>query len=43
MLGAVAPDVAYFVLAFTDGQQLKLIPVTVRGHRYVAWVAPAVA
>lgn len=41
MLGAVAPDVTYFVLAFTDGQQLKLIPVTVQGRRYVAWVAPA--
>ena len=41
MLGAVAPDVTYFVLTFTDGQQLKLIPVTARGQRYVAWVAPA--
>jgi hypothetical protein len=41
MLGAVAPDVTYLVLAFTDGQQLKLIPVTLQGHRYVAWVAPA--
>lgn len=41
MLGAVAPDVTYFELAFTDGQLLKLIPVTVQGHRYVAWVAPA--
>ena len=41
MLGAVGPDVAYFVLTFTDGQQLKLIPVTARGHRYVAWVVPA--
>jgi hypothetical protein len=41
MLGAVAPDVAYFDLAFTDGQHLKLIPVTLRGQRYVAWVVPA--
>jgi len=41
MLGAVAPDVTYFELAFTDGQRLKLIPVTVLGRRYVAWVAPA--
>ena len=41
MLGAAAPDVAYFELAFTDGQQLKLIPVTVLGRRYIAWVAPA--
>ena len=41
MLGAVAPDVAYFVLTFTDGQQLKLIPVTAKGLRYVAWVVPA--
>jgi hypothetical protein len=41
MLGAVAPDVVYLVLTFTDGQQLKLIPVTSQGRRYVAWVAPA--
>ena len=41
MLGAVAPDVTYFVLTFTDGQQLKLIPVTSHGHRYIGWVAPA--
>ena len=41
MLGAVAPDVAYLILTFSDGQQLKLIPVTSQGRRYVAWVAPA--
>ncbi|HTR93814.1 MAG TPA: hypothetical protein VMI73_18950 [Trebonia sp.] len=40
-LGAVAPDVAYLLLRFTDGQELKLIPVTYRSHRYVAWLAPA--
>ena len=40
-LGAVAPDVTYLVLDFTDGQQLKLIPVGYHGHRYVGWVAPA--
>jgi hypothetical protein len=40
-LGAVAPNVTYLVLDFTDGQQLKLIPVTFQGHRYAAWVAPA--
>jgi hypothetical protein len=39
-LGAVAPNVAYFTLKFTDGQQLKLIPVTSLGHRYIAFVAP---
>jgi hypothetical protein len=41
MLGVVAPDVAYFVLTFTDGQQLKLIPVGWQGRRYIAWMAPA--
>jgi hypothetical protein len=40
-LGAVASDVTYLVLDFTDGQQLKLIPVTYQGNRYVAWLAPA--
>ncbi|HEY7815928.1 MAG TPA: hypothetical protein VIC62_21975, partial [Nakamurella sp.] len=40
-LGAVAPNVTYLTLDFTDGQQLKLIPVSYLGHRYVAWVAPA--
>jgi hypothetical protein len=39
-LGEVAPDVTYLSLDFTDGQQLKLIPVTYQGHRYVAWLAP---
>jgi hypothetical protein len=32
--------VTYFIVTFTDGQQLKLIPVTAGGHRYVAWMAP---
>jgi hypothetical protein len=41
VLGAAAQDVTYFVLTFTDGQQLKLIPVTWQGTRYVAWAAPA--
>jgi hypothetical protein len=39
-IGVAAPDVAFFVVTFTDGQQLKLIPVTTGGHRYVAWAAP---
>jgi hypothetical protein len=39
-LGSVAADVTYFVLTFTDGQHLKLIPVTYAGTRYVAWLAP---
>ena len=39
-IGAAAPDVAYFIVTFTDGQQLKLIPVTVHGTRYFTWVAP---
>lgn len=38
--GLVAGNVTYFVLTFTDGQQLKLIPATWHGHRYVAWTAP---
>jgi hypothetical protein len=41
VLGAVAADVDYFVLTFTGGQQLKLIPASWHGHRYVAWIAPA--
>jgi len=41
VLGAVAADVDYFALTFADGQQLKLIPVSWHGHRYVAWIAPA--
>ena len=40
-LGSAAHDVTYFVLTFTDGQQLKLIPVTWHGTRYVAWAASA--
>ncbi len=40
-LGAVAPDVTYLIVDFADGQQLKLIPVSYRGHRYVAWLSPA--
>ncbi|HEY7264445.1 MAG TPA: hypothetical protein VH589_23545 [Trebonia sp.] len=39
-LGQVSGDVAYFIVTFTDGQQLKLIPVTWHGTRYIAWVAP---
>jgi hypothetical protein len=39
-VGEATQDVAYFIVNFTDGQQLKLIPVTVGGHRYIAWMAP---
>jgi hypothetical protein len=39
-VGAVAGDVTYFIVTFTDGQRLKLLPVTVAGHRYVAWAVP---
>jgi hypothetical protein len=39
-VGETTQDVAYFLVDFTDGQQLKLIPVTVGGHRYIAWMAP---
>jgi hypothetical protein len=38
--GEATQDVAYFIVSFSDGQQLKLIPVTVGGHRYIAWMAP---
>jgi hypothetical protein len=38
--GAAAPDVTYFIVTFTDGQQLKLIPVTLHGTRYFTWIAP---
>jgi hypothetical protein len=41
VLGAVAADVDYFALTFADGQQLKLIPVSWHGKRYVAWIASA--
>jgi hypothetical protein len=37
---AVAKDVPYLVVTFTDGQQLKLIPVIAGGHRYAVWAAP---
>jgi hypothetical protein len=40
VVGTVAPEVSSVVVTFTDGQQLTLTPVTVRGHRYVAWSAP---
>lgn len=40
-LGSAAQDVTYFILTFTDGQQLKLLPVSWHGTRYVAWAAPA--
>lgn len=40
-LGVVAANVTYIQLTLTDGQQLKLIPVTSHGHRYVALVIPA--
>lgn len=39
-VGEAAGDVTYFIVTFTDGQQLKLLPVTVGGHRYIAWMAP---
>jgi hypothetical protein len=39
-VGEATQDVAYFIVNFTDGQQFKLIPVTVGGHRYIAWMAP---
>lgn len=38
--GVAASDVTYLVVSFTDGQQLKLLPVTTGGHRYFAWAAP---
>jgi hypothetical protein len=39
-VGVAAADVTYFTVTFTDGQQLKLVPLTFHGQRYVAWVAP---
>lgn len=39
-VGPVGTDVVYLVLTFTDGQRLKLVPVTVDGRRMVAFVAP---
>jgi len=40
VIGVAAPEVTYVVVTFADGQQLKLIPVTVGGHRFIAWVQP---
>jgi len=39
-IGEATADVTYLIVTFTDGQRLKLIPVTVGGRRYVAWMAP---
>ena len=39
-VGEAAADVTYFIVTFADGQQLKLLPVTVADHRYIAWMAP---
>ncbi len=39
-VGEAASDVTYFIVTFTDGQQLKLLPVTTGGHRYLGWIAP---
>jgi hypothetical protein len=39
-VGEASPDVTYFIVTFADGQRLKLLPVTVHGHRYIAWMAP---
>jgi hypothetical protein len=39
-VGAVATSVTYIVVTLTDGQQLKLIPVTSYGHRYVGYMTP---
>ena len=39
-IGEAASVVTYVIVNFTDGQQLKLIPVTADGHRYIAWIAP---
>ena len=40
VVGVAADDVTYYIVTFTDGQRLKLLPVTVTGHRYVAWITP---
>jgi hypothetical protein len=40
VVGEASADVTYLIVTFTDGRQLKLIPVTASGHRYVAWMAP---
>lgn len=39
-IAQVAQEVTYFIVTFADGQQLKLLPVTVHGYRYVTWIAP---
>lgn len=41
VVGQVPGNVAYLIVTFTDGQQLKLIPVIADGARYYAWVAPS--
>jgi hypothetical protein len=43
VIGLAAPDVTYVIVTLTDGQHLKLIPVSYGGRRYVAWIAPAPA
>lgn len=43
VIGIASPDVTYVIVTLTDGQQLKLIPVSYGGHRYVAWIAPSPA
>lgn len=40
LIGEVTSDVTYFIVTFTDGQRLKLLPVLVGGRRYIAWIAP---
>jgi hypothetical protein len=39
-VGEAASVVSFVIVNFADGQQLKLIPVTAHGHRYIAWIAP---
>jgi hypothetical protein len=39
-LGRVSGDVTFLIVTFRDGQQLKLIPVSWHGTRYIAWLAP---
>lgn len=39
IVGEASSDVTYFIVTFTDGQRLKLLPVTVAGHRYFGWLA----
>ena len=40
VLALVARNVPYLVISVTGGEQLKLIPVTTDGHRFVAWAVP---